>query len=282
MTSSVPPPPPLPPLPDPQSGASSRVLANLTWITLLVSVVFQSLVAAAHWVPHTRLELLTSGLIKFSLAVGGMGCGVIALSRVRKYGRAGIFGPALAGLIAWVVVSALAVLILGTMRYRADVQRESVKAKFAPMAHLPHGVRVEDAEWGYSFELPPEFQKLPAEKMPGGNYRLAYMKQNGDQPAEVVIVEGLGGTILPDQHITAKDLPDKSYTLTPFIWRGLAVDGVRIPETMGAGEYVTYKAQIPIKKQSIQIGFGGPATEEAHIKAFAEQVLSTLDGPVNW
>jgi hypothetical protein len=45
---------------------------------------------------------------------------------------------------------------------------------------------------------------------------------------------------------------------------------------------VTYKAQIPIRKQAIQIGFGGPAAEEAQIRALAEQVLSTLDGQVNW
>jgi hypothetical protein len=259
----------------------SHTLAHLSWITFVISLTFQVLLKIVHWQPQTRIEYLVTGLIKLSFAVTGLTCGIIALRRARNARRPGVLVPALVGVCLWAALFALAIPFLFMTRHRADQRRETAKAVFLPATHIPQGVRVEDAELGFSFELPPGYQKLPKDKLPG-TYRLAYMKMNGEKAAEIVLVEGLGGTISPYQHISTKDLPNKSYTLTPFLWRGLTVDGVRIPESSPAGDYVTYKAQIPIRKQSIQLGVGGPASEEAQIRALTEQVLSTLDGPVNW
>jgi hypothetical protein len=99
----------------------------------------------------------------------------------------------------------------------------------------------------------------------------------------VVLVKSLKGTIVPNEHLTSQYLPPgKNLTLTSFSWRGLDVDGVRVPEKIPSGDYVTLNVQIPLKRAAIQIGFGGPAASEASVRALAEQVLSTMDGEVNW
>jgi hypothetical protein len=237
-----------------------------------------TMLGAAH-------SALQKAIVAGFAPVTGLLAGIIALFAIPKYGRKGLLWPALSGICVWLLLLLLAVIAIPSFNaarqkaLQVRAAREKA-ARLTPVVHIPDAVRVSDAALGFSFELPPDYSAFPADKKPAG-YRYAYLKMNSGKAASVVAVETLPGTISLSSHLTAKNLPaGKGWSLSIFSWRGLDVDGVRIPETTPAGSYVTIKVQIPLKQQAIQLAFGGPADDEANIRALAERVLSTLDGAV--
>jgi hypothetical protein len=233
--------------------------------------------------PPGREGAIAKAIVAGFAPVTGLLAGIIALIAIPKYGRKGLLWPALSGIGVWLLFACIALPAFNIARQKALQVRAAREkaAQLAPVVHLPDAVRVSDAALGFSFELPSGYTAFPADKKPAA-YRYAYVKMTPGKVASVVAVETLPGTFSFSRHLTAKNLPaGKGWTLTSFSWRGLDVDGVRIPETTAAGSYVTLKAQIPLKQQAIQLAFGGPTDDEGNVRALAEQVLSTLEGPVN-
>jgi hypothetical protein len=215
--------------------------------------------------------------------ITGLLAGVIALFAIPKHGRKGLLAPALAGICIWLALTAIAIPSFFLARNIAlKVRAQGEQFKKTPPTHLADAVRVEDAALGYSFDLPPGFKAVPAAQTPK-DFHAIYMKRGADGTAAAVLIKYLGTPLSPYRRMTAANLPPgKNMTLVPFTWRGLDVTAVRLPEKNAQGEFVTFNVQIPLKQQAIQIGFGGISTNEAQSHALAEQVLPTLDGPVNW
>jgi hypothetical protein len=287
-----PPPPPLPSQPPPFSpslpnsrrgGGSFRALATYSWLSVFVCMAVNIAVFGAAHSTQTREEALHKAIVAAFVPITGLLAGIIALLAIPKYGRKGLLWPALSGICVWLLLAVIALPAFNAARQKSlqiRAAREKA-AQLTPVAHLPDAVRVSDAALGFSFELPSGYTSFPADKKPAA-YRYAYLKMNPAKAVSVVAVETLPGTISLSHHLTAKNLPaGKGWTLTSFSWRGLDVDGVRIPEITSAGSYVTIKVQIPLKQQAIQLAFGGPADDEANVRALAEQALSTLEGAVN-
>jgi hypothetical protein len=280
-------PPELPPLgssvPKAAAGRSFRALATYSWASILLSVAVNLLMPGMAQSSHTREEVLGKAIVQALFAVTGLLAGIIALFGIPKYGRKGLLWPALCGTCVWLLLVALALPIFNAARQKALQVRASKaqQIQLTPVVHLPEAVRISDSKLGFSFELPPEYTPLPADKKPA-SYRYAYWKQVPGNAPSVVVVTTLNGTISPNDHLDPKSIPPgKAGSYTRFVWRGLEVDGFRVPETTPAGSYVTFQVQIPLKQQAIQIGFGGPGDDETTVRALAARVLSTLDGPLN-
>ena len=285
---NVPPvlPQPLPPpsLPNAAGGRSFRALATYSWASIFISIAAHFVVPGMAQPSHTREEAIGKAIISGFFAVTGLLAGIVALCVIPKYGRKGLLWPALSGICVWLLLGALAIPTFNAARRKA-LQARAAKAKqiqLAPVVHLPEAVRVSDSALGFSFEVPPDYAPMPADKKPA-SYRHAYLKQDPGKVPMAVVVTTLNRTFLPFDHLDPKKMPAGSAgSYTRFVWRGLEVDCVRVPESTPLGLYVTFQVQIPLKQEAIQIGFGGPADDEAKVRALADRVLSTLDGPVNW
>jgi hypothetical protein len=264
-------------------GTSFRALANYSWASILLSLGINFVLIGASNPGQPKGNMPAQAIIGGAFVITGLLAGIIALFGIPKYGRKGLLAPALTGIILWLALIGIAIPPFLVARKMA-LQRKSLSEQFqkTPPTHLPDALRVQDAELGYSFDLPAGFQALSDAQRPK-EFRAAYIKRASDGTSSIVLVKALGGLISPFKRMTAQSLPpEKHLTLAPFTWRGMAVDGVRLPEKTVQGEFITFNVQIPIQKQAIQIGFGGAASQEAQSHALAEQVLATLDAPVNW
>jgi hypothetical protein len=118
-------PPPLPPVPQQQLppppaapfqlGPAKRNVgvqaAQASWMAPLVGIALNVLSSSA--VQKDRVGLLVVGLSSFAIYILGLCCGIFALTRIRKYGRAGILAPAITGVsINGVLVAIFCVVFL--------------------------------------------------------------------------------------------------------------------------------------------------------------------------
>jgi hypothetical protein len=162
------------------------------------------------------------------------------------------------------------------LRARKSVRKPTA---LSPVKHSPAATRIEDKELGFSFDLPDGYE--PFLVKPEG-YRHAFLRKVGNEPNRVLLVKLLAGT-LPRQRLKPEEMPaGRSVSITSFDWRGLQVDGLRVPEKLAGKDYLTFNVQIPLRRQAIQLMFGLPAESESEIRPLVEQVLSTLEGETNW
>jgi hypothetical protein len=150
-----------------------------------------------------------------------------------------------------------------------------------PLKHRRSLDRFEDKELGFSFDMPSGFEPVPAEKKPK-QFRHVFLKKGVGESHSVITIKEMDEPIRADRHLQEKDLsPGMKATLMTFLWRGLSVDAFRVVEETPTDDYVTFNIQIPLKGHGLQIGFGGSGSNEAILKAQAEQTLATLEGEVN-
>jgi len=259
-------------------------MATFSWLSVPLCVVVNIIVQAGSAGHPTKESAIGQAIVAGFLMLSGILCGVVALCVVPRYGAKGLLGPALTGLLLWLLLAAIAVPTFTRVRERALKVRaaQTQRVDLAPVAHLPGATRLQDTELGFSFDLPAGYQAVPSASMPK-QYRYAYIKPRDGEAASVLVVSLLGGTMRPNEHLSPADIPPgKGKTLTPFSWRGLSVDGFRVSEKSPQGEFITLNVQLPLKKRTVQIGFGGPVAKEAEIRALAMHTLSTLEGEPNW
>ena len=221
---------------------------------------------------------IVSALFGGIVALLGIVCGIIALFGVRKHGRKGILWPAVTGISLWLVLFAIAIPVFLQVKQLAALRKSTVQTA---AIHEPTAIRIEDSTLGFSFDLPDGYETFPTSAKPP-ECSHAFVKPSVDGRNGVLLVKPLGG-ILGREHLKLSEIPaGKNLTLASFTWRGLVVDGIRVPEKTEAGDYLSFNIQIPLRKQAIQLGFGGPADSENEIRALAEHVLASLEGATNW
>lgn len=276
-------PPPIPasaPPPIPDSAGSKRYqqFARASWLSVVIACGANILIQANNPGSSSSELRIILGVLFGVLALAGIVSGVIALFGVSRYGRKGILRPALIGLGLWIGLYGLSMPVFLKARQMAALQKAT---PLTAVRHLPSATSLRDQELGFAFDIPEGFQPFPMSNFPKG-YSHAYFKAGGPEGNFVLLVKPLGGT-LPRQHLKTEDLPPgKSMTVEGFSWRGLQVDAIRLPEKSGDIDYLTFNVQIPLRKQAIQLGFGGPAEAEKQIRDTAAELLSSLEGNSNW
>lgn len=259
-------------------------MAKFSWMSVLLSIVVNVALQSGSAGHHTKEEALGQAIVVGLIMLAGVVCGIAALCGIPKYGSKGLVWPALTGLLLWLGLSAIAVPNFLRAREMALKVRaaQAQRIDLTPAIYSPGTGRLKDTELAFSFDIPAGYQPVPAESLPK-RYRYAYIHPNPGEPASVIIVTIMAGTHLTSQHLGAADIPPgKGATLTNFSWRGLVVDGFRVLEKSPQGEFITFNIQIPLKKRTIQVGFGGPIAQEAETRALATQTLASLEGEPNW
>ncbi len=166
-------PPELPPLgssvPKAAAGRSFRALATYSWASILLSVAVNLLMPGMAQSSHTREEVLGKAIVQALFAVTGLLAGIIALFGIPKYGRKGLLWPALCGTCTYgCLLVAIALPTFNAARQRAlqvRANRRRSRSSSRRWSICPRLSRISDSiSSGFSFELPPEYTPLPADK----------------------------------------------------------------------------------------------------------------------
>ncbi len=152
----------------------------------------------------------------------------------------------------------------------------------SPVVSADDAERITDRDLAFSFELPDGFQPFPPESVLPG-YRSCYSGEADEgSPAPVLLIKDLREP-LPPKHVSETWVPPgKGITLQTFNWRGLTLDGMRVPEDANGAPYVTFNVRIPLRKRAIQMSFGDAGANEPALRQRVESTLATLQGETNW
>jgi hypothetical protein len=255
-------------------------LALFSWLSIILALLAGAAIPLLGKSIETATAAMIGGGLVLLLAVAGFLSGIIALCGMGTHGREGILAPALTGLLLWMVLGFFGLLGSIAVPSFLRARQRAIEARkplvLGPATHALGAKQVEDPEAGFSFDLPEGFATLPGE----GNkeYTHRFQGHAADGSRAFILVKRLP-LAFPRRRLLISDLPrGKSVSLTAFSWRGVEVDGVRVPETTPNGDFLTFNVQIPLPKQFVQIGVGGAPAAEEGLRALAVQVLDSLEG----
>jgi hypothetical protein len=141
-----------------------------------------------------------------------------------------------------------------------------------------------NADLGYVMRLPDGFVAIPAD-FAGGRDVVGCWAGEGSpssQGALVLCVQRMHAT-LGREHLKASDLPPATELLT-VRWNGLDIDAIRTDTAQPAGGTLltVYTAQVPLRKEAIQVVVAAPRARATEALATLKSVLGSLKGETNW
>jgi hypothetical protein len=253
-------------------------IARASWVSIIVALVTSVLLQAAPWHPKTRAAILATGGLYALFPLIGVLSGIIALTRVPRYGRKGILLPAIVGVSIWAL---LFIIALPAFIIAKNHGLFTPPAVLTAVQHIPNSKPLNDPDLAFSMDIPPDFERM-APSPANATYAHSYIKITPGESNRVILVKSLNGP-LPRHRITAADLPPgHQVTITSFSWRGLQLNGYRVLENPDTSPYLTFNIQVPLKAKAVQLSIGGPATAEPEIHETAVHVLNSVAGETNW
>ena len=150
-----------------------------------------------------------------------------------------------------------------------------------PILALLLQTQATNAELGYRFTLPEGFSPFPE----GQTQKDVVGCWSEDTPtsargAIILCVQRLHG-VLPREAMRREDLPAATQ-LVDFKWKGFDVQGLHTSASQNGEPVFVLVAQVPLRREAVQVFFGGPADQEARGKTLMEATLATLEGETNW
>ncbi len=139
-----------------------------------------------------------------------------------------------------------------------------------------------NTELEYVMSLPDGFVAIPAE-FAGGRDVVGCWAGEGSQSSQgafVLCVQRMHAT-LGREHLKSTDLPAKSQLLT-VRWKGLDIDAIRTDTGQTGTPITVYTAQVPLRREAIQVIVAGPSARATEALAILNSVLGSLKGETNW
>lgn len=137
-----------------------------------------------------------------------------------------------------------------------------------------------DEQFGFRFEVPEGFLESAIEESDRDSlYQLLDRDPTPDNPATVIQVQRLRGTIDPDQRLSVEDVPDidgMTTSLEETRWNGQPIDVMRQVMEIGEVTFVVYGAQFPLPREAVQLQVGGPVEREAETKMLFERSVASF------
>lgn len=135
---------------------------------------------------------------------------------------------------------------------------------------------------GLRFRVPDDFVEVPEREQ--GAIVFAFTRPaNNLQVSDVILVKRLGG-VLERERPDPKELSEKApgATITTEKWKEFEINVSRIPQKVDDVQLVTIVAEVPLKREAVQIGVGGDASREDEFKSILRSILATVEGETNW
>ena len=152
---------------------------------------------------------------------------------------------------------------------------------FLLMAATAARSQVRNAELGYALTLPEGFTDFPAARsqkdVVDAWSETAPASANG---ALVLLVARMHG-VLPREALRQEDVPANTQVVG-FKWKGFDVSGLKTLTTQAGQPVFVLVAQVPLRKEAVQLSVAGPADQEVRGQSIMEATLASLEGETNW
>jgi hypothetical protein len=145
-----------------------------------------------------------------------------------------------------------------------------------------HGMTIQDESLGFTLVLPDEFREFSVEASPDIVHAAIHGDENDDLPDLYVFVERMHGVIgrgTPKREDLPADFAGSVFTVK---WQDYDINVFEIPEESDGVAFVTYNAQIPLKREAIQLKLFGPRDRRAELSTLLAQIVSGCRGETNW
>ena len=141
--------------------------------------------------------------------------------------------------------------------------------------------QVRNAELGYSLTLPQGFTDFPAARaqkdVVDAWTEATPVSANG---AMVLLVARMHGA-LPHEAMRQEDAPANTQVVS-FKWKGFDVSGLKTQASQEGKPVFVLLAQVPLRREAVQLSVAGPADQAARGQAIMEATLASLEGETNW
>jgi hypothetical protein len=78
-----------------------------------------------------------------------------------------------------------------------------------------------------------------------------------------------------------EDVPANTQVVS-FKWKGFDVSGLKTLTTQAGQPVFVLVAQVPLRKEAVQLSVAGPADQAGRGQAILEATLASLEGETNW
>jgi hypothetical protein len=154
------------------------------------------------------------------------------------------------------------------------------------MAHLISLVllvlqtQASSTELGYRFTVPGGFAPFP-----DGRSQPDIVDCWAEDPTStgggiILCVQRLHG-VLPREAMRQQDVPAGTQLAT-FKWKGFDIQGLSSQTARGADSIFVLVAQVPLRREAVQLFFSGPVGEGSRGQSLMEATLASLEGETNW
>ena len=141
--------------------------------------------------------------------------------------------------------------------------------------------QVKNAELGYTLTLPDGFTDFPEGRSQKDVVdcwtEATPVSANG---AMVLCVQRMRGT-LPREAMRQQDVPATTQVVS-FKWKGFDINGLRTVTSQAGKPVFVLVAQVPLRREAVQLVVGGPADQETRAQTLLAATLATLEGETNW
>ena len=138
-----------------------------------------------------------------------------------------------------------------------------------------------NADLGYVMSVPKGLVSIPTAGQAGDV--VGCWAGEGSQSSQggfLLCVQRMHAT-LGREHLKSSDLPAKSQLQT-VRWNGLDIDAIRTDTSQTGTPITIYTAQVPLRKEAIQLVVAGPSARATESLAILNSVLGSLKGETNW
>jgi len=139
-----------------------------------------------------------------------------------------------------------------------------------------------NAELGYRFALPSGFTAFPEARsqkdMVDCWSEATPVSAHG---AMILCVQRMHG-VLPREAMRQQELPATTQ-LVSFKWKEFDLQGLRsLVSPQGGEQAFVLVAQVPLRREAVQLFLSGPADQEARGQTLMTEMLASLEGESNW
>jgi hypothetical protein len=155
-----------------------------------------------------------------------------------------------------------------------------------PLLHLLVAILLQsqavNEELGYRFTVPAGFVVFPEGRAGHPDAVECWAEENVRPPLDpmVMCVQRMR-TQLPRNAMKQAQLPPNTLLRT-WPWRALEIQGLRTYAPRPGGSDVALVAQVPLRKEAIQLSFAGNVGYEPRADSLMRATLASLEGDSNW
>jgi hypothetical protein len=132
---------------------------------------------------------------------------------------------------------------------------------------------------GYRFTIPAGFTDFPEGRRSGQDVVECWSEESAEHGLVLCISRMRG--VIPREAMKQSELPAGT-ELRAFKWKGFDIQGLHSLQAQAGERVSVLVAQVPLRKEAVQVFFGGPEDQGARAQTLMQSLLATFEGETNW